>query len=146
MAARATGELTHLHELRCRRDAPFLAFNAYAARSFSPDAAAPEPGNVVATRAGVDYQSPQWQFQAGYGGIGERFHDEMGFVPRQGIHNFDGRFGPRLRPRALSNLRFNLIHCPLSDFFLVYNERRDDRTGDLVSRAVIAKMTYMMVF
>jgi hypothetical protein len=296
----------------------FLAFNAYAARSFSPDAATPEPGNAAATRAGVDYQSPQWQFQAGYGGIGERFHDEMGFVPRQGIHNFDGRFGPRLRPRALSkwlrqsqphyefdvftrqngggldtayqgyhwnlnfqdgssaevgvnpqtedipeaftinsargikvnpgrydfteyfafwntnnaalfsvntryaigqfydgyrrnlnitpsirfnenfnasvglqlndislstgsfvskllttrvnynfntkmffnalvqyntdnqqwtsNLRFNLIHRPLSDFFLVYNERRDDRTGDLISRAVIAKMTYMMVF
>jgi hypothetical protein len=45
-----------------------------------------------------------------------------------------------------SNLRFNLIHRPLSDFFLVYNERRDDRTGDLITRAVIAKMTYMMVF
>ena len=45
-----------------------------------------------------------------------------------------------------SNLRFNLIHRPLSDFFLVYNERRDDRTGDLVDRAVIAKMTYMMAF
>jgi hypothetical protein len=45
-----------------------------------------------------------------------------------------------------SNLRFNIIHRPLSDFFLVYNERRDDLTGNLISRAVIAKMTYMMVF
>ena len=45
-----------------------------------------------------------------------------------------------------SNLRFNIIHRPLSDFFLVYNERRDDRTGDLIDRAVIAKMTYLMAF
>jgi len=45
-----------------------------------------------------------------------------------------------------SNLRFNIIHRPLSDFFLVYNERRDERTGDLVNRAVVAKMTYLMAF
>ena len=45
-----------------------------------------------------------------------------------------------------SNLRFNIIHRPLSDFFLVYNEKRDDRTGLMLSRAVIAKMTYMVAF
>ena len=45
-----------------------------------------------------------------------------------------------------SNLRFNFIHRPLSDFFVVYNERRDDRTGDLVDRAVVLKMTYLMAF
>jgi hypothetical protein len=45
-----------------------------------------------------------------------------------------------------SNLRFNLIHRPLSDFFLVYNEGRDERTGDLLSRAVIAKLTYLVAF
>ena len=45
-----------------------------------------------------------------------------------------------------SNLRFNIIHRPLSDFFLVYNERRDDRTGDMISRALIAKVTYLMAF
>jgi len=45
-----------------------------------------------------------------------------------------------------SNLRFNLIHRPLSDVFLVYNERRDERSGILLSRAVIAKMTYLMAF
>jgi len=45
-----------------------------------------------------------------------------------------------------SNLRFNIIHRPLSDFFLVYNERRDERSGILLSRAVIAKMTYLMAF
>jgi hypothetical protein len=41
-----------------------------------------------------------------------------------------------------SNVRFNFIHRPLSDFYLVYNEQRDSRTADLISRAVIAKLTY----
>jgi len=43
-----------------------------------------------------------------------------------------------------SNVRFNLIHRPLSDFFLVYNERRHSLTGDLIDRALIAKFTYMI--
>ena len=50
------------------------------------------------------------------------------------------------QPQWTSNLRFNIIHRPLSDFFLVYNERRDERTGQMISRAVIAKMTYLMAF
>jgi uncharacterized protein DUF5916/cellulose/xylan binding protein with CBM9 domain len=45
-----------------------------------------------------------------------------------------------------SNIRFNLIHRPLSDVFIVYNERRLDGSGDLIDRAVIGKMTYMMAF
>jgi hypothetical protein len=45
-----------------------------------------------------------------------------------------------------SNLRFNLIHHHLSDFFLVFNERRDSTTGDLLDRALVAKMTYMVAF
>jgi hypothetical protein len=42
-----------------------------------------------------------------------------------------------------SNIRFNIIHRPLSDFFLVYNEQRDELSGQLLNRAVIAKFTYM---
>ena len=45
-----------------------------------------------------------------------------------------------------SNLRVNVIHRPLSDMFLVYNERRLDTIGDLVDRAVIAKVTYLLAF
>ena len=44
-----------------------------------------------------------------------------------------------------SNLRFNIIHRPLSDFFLG-TERRDERSGDLLNRALIAKMTYLVAF
>ncbi len=43
-----------------------------------------------------------------------------------------------------SNVRFNIIHRPLSDLFVVYNERRDSLTGNLVDRAIIAKVTYMI--
>jgi hypothetical protein len=45
-----------------------------------------------------------------------------------------------------SNLRFNIIHRPLSDFFLVFNERRDSDTGGLLDRALVAKMTYLVAF
>ena len=44
-----------------------------------------------------------------------------------------------------SNPRFNIVHRPLSDIFLVYNERHDERT-DRIDRAFIAKMTYLFAF
>jgi hypothetical protein len=42
-----------------------------------------------------------------------------------------------------SNIRFNFIHRPLSDVFLVYNEVRDT-TGEVQERAFIAKVTYAL--
>jgi hypothetical protein len=45
-----------------------------------------------------------------------------------------------------SNVRFNVIHRPLSDIYFVYNEHRDERTGLMQDRSIIAKMTYMMAF
>jgi hypothetical protein len=45
-----------------------------------------------------------------------------------------------------SNVRLNIIHRPLSDFFFVYNERHDSRSGDVLNRALIAKMTYLIAF
>ncbi len=44
-----------------------------------------------------------------------------------------------------SNIRFNFIHRPLSDLFLVYNERRSS-TNDVLERALIAKLTYVIGF
>jgi len=296
----------------------FLTLNGYVAKSFSPDAIGAGDGNEFAQKTGFNYASRTWQATSNYGGIGERFHDELGFVPRQGVHNFDGRFGRYFRPARFSkwlrqtqphyefdvftrqhdnsletsymgyhwnlnfqdgstaevgvnpqiediqesfwlsnsarvgvnpgryefneyfvfynssnarmisantryatgpfydgyrrnlsfgpqlrlnenlnlsvnlslndisvstgsfvskllttrvnynfntkmflnalvqynsdnsqwtsNVRFNIIHRPLSDFFIVYNERRDERTGTMLSRALIAKMTYLMAF
>ena len=45
-----------------------------------------------------------------------------------------------------SNVRLNIIHRPLSDLFLVYNERHDTRSGAVLNRALIAKMTYLIAF
>ncbi|MEE2822832.1 MAG: DUF5916 domain-containing protein [Acidobacteriota bacterium] len=44
-----------------------------------------------------------------------------------------------------TNVRFNLIYKPLSDLFLVYNERRTT-TGEVQERAIIAKLTYSFNF
>jgi hypothetical protein len=45
-----------------------------------------------------------------------------------------------------SNIRFNVIHNPLSDFFLVYNDLRDSHNGQLLQRAVIVKFTNLFNF
>ncbi len=49
------------------------------------------------------------------------------------------------RREISSNIRFNFIYRPLSDFFLVYNERRST-TGEVRERALIAKLTYVLDF
>jgi hypothetical protein len=44
-----------------------------------------------------------------------------------------------------SNLRFNFTHHPLSDIYVVYNDRRDT-SGRLVERAFIVKVTNLFTF
>lgn len=45
-----------------------------------------------------------------------------------------------------SNIRFNIIHHPLSDLFLVYNDLRDLQKGQVIQRAVIIKLTNLFNF
>ena len=45
-----------------------------------------------------------------------------------------------------SNIRFNLIHHPLSDLFIVYNDNRDRRSGELVNRVLSIKFTQLFDF
>jgi len=45
-----------------------------------------------------------------------------------------------------SNIRFNVIHHPLSDLYIVYNDTRDVRSGSLVERAFIVKFTNLFNF
>ncbi len=45
-----------------------------------------------------------------------------------------------------SNIRFNLIHRPLSDLFVVYNDNHDYRNGNLVNRVFSVKFTRMFDF
>jgi hypothetical protein len=44
------------------------------------------------------------------------------------------------------NARLNYIHAPLSDFFLVFTERRNVATGQLLDRLVTAKVTRLLSF
>ncbi len=44
-----------------------------------------------------------------------------------------------------SNLRFDWVIKPLSDLYLVYNERRS-RDGEVIERAIIAKLSYVFAF
>ena len=45
-----------------------------------------------------------------------------------------------------SNLRFNFTHHPLSDLYVVYNDRRDTVSGQLLERAFIVKLTNLFNF
>ncbi|KPJ90443.1 MAG: hypothetical protein AMS18_10890 [Gemmatimonas sp. SG8_17] len=49
--------------------------------------------------------------------------------------------------QVITNLRLNFIHAPLSDFFLVYTERRDvSGGGGVLERFVTAKLTKLLAF
>lgn len=45
-----------------------------------------------------------------------------------------------------ANLRFNLIHRPLSDFFVVYNEAQFTDTTQAAGRGLVVKYTRMFAF
>jgi len=44
----------------------------------------------------------------------------------------------------VSNIRYNFMHKPLSDLFIVYNERRDLDTNEVIDRAITLKFTYVL--
>jgi hypothetical protein len=48
--------------------------------------------------------------------------------------------------QVVTNLRLNVIHAPLSDFFLVFTERRDVAANALMERVVTAKVTKLFAF
>ena len=45
-----------------------------------------------------------------------------------------------------TNLRFNLIHRPLSDFFIVYNEQQFTDDAVTAGRGVVVKYTHLFSF
>ena len=82
-----------------------LNLNGYAAKTFSPTRApapkTPAPtGSDMSTRLSVNYPSAVWNIRASYTAIGERFDDELGFVPRLGVKKFDGSIGNHFRQKS----------------------------------------------
>ncbi|MCJ7627971.1 MAG: hypothetical protein MUO50_06230, partial [Longimicrobiales bacterium] len=47
---------------------------------------------------------------------------------------------------AVMNLRLNFIHSPLSDLFLVYSERRNWESSQLLERGIAIKATKLLSF
>ena len=46
----------------------------------------------------------------------------------------------------ITNVRVNFIHAPLSDFFIVYTERRNVNNGTILDRQLSAKFTKLWSF
>jgi hypothetical protein len=106
-----------------------LNFNGYVARTVSPPGSVGATGSDVSSRIGVNYPAALWNIRASVTTIGERFNDELGFVPRVGVRKFDGSIGPHLRPKAASKwLREWYPH------FEWHNIQRSN--GDLDSRYI----------
>ena len=83
---------------------------------------------------------PQGDFTTGL--VGARIL--YGFSPRAFLNAFLQY--NRDTHQISSNLRFNFTHRPLSDIYVVYNDRRDTNSGDVLERAVILKVTNLFSF
>ena len=84
------------------RFGPYFTLNGYVAKTFSPQGLFSSDGNEYAARGVARYDGRVWQFTGRFDGIGARFNDELGFVPRQGVNNSYAYAGRRFRPQALS--------------------------------------------
>ncbi len=64
-----------------------LSLGAYAVKTTAPQATTPGSGEDFSARANFNYQSRTWIVRGAYEVIGERFRDELGFVPRLGVNH-----------------------------------------------------------
>ena len=78
-----------------------LQMNTFLSKSFSPVGRTPANGNDYTSRGNFNYQSRTWRLNARYTAIGARFNDELGFIPRVGVHEQNGQVTRILRPKWL---------------------------------------------
>jgi hypothetical protein len=67
-----------------------------------------------------------------------------GFTPRSFLNAFVHYNGDT--HEISTNLRFNILYRPLSDLYLVYNDRRNTDSDLLIERAFIVKLTNLFTF
>ena len=67
-----------------------------------------------------------------------------GFSPRSFVNAFFQYNGAT--HEVSTNIRFNITYRPLSDLYLVYNDRRNTSTSQLMERAFIVKLTNLFTF
>jgi len=104
-----------------------LTMNGFAAKTVSPAGTVSGTGSEVTTRANAEYRNRQWRFSGRYTTIGERFNDELGFIPRRGVNetnvNINRTLRPNWLPRAIREL--------MPHWVLVQSDRADGRGLDL---------------
>jgi hypothetical protein len=111
-----------------------LDLNAAIAKSFSPVAVVGGRGGDVMGNGGFHFRDRRWELQGTYVRIGDRFNDEMGFVPRTGVWKYDSTYGARFRPAALSGwLRELFPHLGVTNVSWL--------TGELQSRLIGAHLS-----
>ncbi len=79
-----------------------LNLNGLVAKTASPASVVGGPGRDVMWRAGTSYRGDVIDTSFAYTSTGDRFNDELGFIPRVGIARTDFKFGTHLRPSAVS--------------------------------------------
>jgi hypothetical protein len=121
-------------------DANFRFFNSLdvngsVARTLSPVTIVGSDGSESMGNASVHYRDRRWELQSTYVRIGDRFNDEMGFVPRTGVWKFDSTYGARFRPTRLSKwLRELFPHLGVTNVSWL-------KSGELQSRLIGAHMS-----
>ena len=58
-------------------------------------------GSELTTRASADWRNRQWRMNLRYTTIGEGFNDELGFIPRTGVNEWNSQINRTLRPKWL---------------------------------------------
>ena len=104
-----------------------LTMNGFAAKTFSPAAKVEGTGDDVSTRANIEYRNRQWRLAGRYTTIGERFNDELGFIPRVGVNEWNTQLNRTLRPAWLPRA----IRELMPHWVFVQSDRADGRGLDL---------------
>ena len=104
-----------------------LTMNGFAAKTFSPAAVVDGTGNDITSRANIEYRNRQWRLAGKYTTIGERFNDELGFIPRVGVNEWNTQLNRTLRPTWLPRA----IRELMPHWVFVQSDRADGRGLDL---------------
>src|SRR5258705_8009575 len=105
--------------------------NGFAAKSCSLAGAVIGTGSDVTTRANAEYRNRQWRFSGRYTPIGERFNDELSFIPRTGGNETNVNVNPTLRPNWLPRtVREQMPHWGFLRSNRAYRRRLDLRQHD----------------
>jgi hypothetical protein len=94
-----------------------LTFGLAVAKTETPQTRLPGNGGDLYSKSNLGYRNDFWEFSGSYQTIGDRFNDEMGFVPRTGVNNGEFQIGAHVRPKwAQKWLRETYPHFRLENF------------------------------